>query len=683
MNRENIEKRTLIVPRAEERDYSYELFGVETRDEYKWLQDKDDPKVMEYIDAENSYADDVMSEAKELRNLLFQEIRDRIDENEISSRVKDGDFLYYSKYKKDLAYPIYCRRLIGSPDEEILLDQNKLAEGHDFCSLAPIKISHDGSKMLYGVDYDGAESFELHVADISSGEEIGTPILGAFGDFEWAADGESFFYTVSDEANRPYSLFLHTLGRDRERDVRLYEVEDREYSLYIESSKSKKYLFVVASAINSSYVDFIPLAEPLKDPSSLSPRIQGVEYYPYHAEGRFYLRTNDKSLDFKIISAEDLEPLEWFDSILAEDGRYIEDFEAFDEFIAIKERKNGNFYIRIVSKNFDGYVDLPDNPISVSFIENVSSNSPCLRFSIESFTTPLAVFDYYFMDCRLVEVWRRNVIGYDSSLYDSIRLFARSRDGVSIPITAAYRKDRFVKGSSPCFLMGYGAYGYSYDPSFSSDLVSLMDRGFMCATAHVRGGEELGRKWYLDGKLLKKKNSFYDYVSCCEFLKSEGFVGKIAAYGRSAGGLLIGASLTMRPDVMDMAVLEVPFVDALNTMLDESLPLTAGEYNEWGNPHNKEYFDYIRSYSPYDNIAEVKYPPLFIYAAWNDTRVMYWEPLKFMAKIRKARKDDNVSILKFDKSCGHFGASGRYDRLKEKAYLYSFIIFFLKEILDV
>lgn len=666
----------ISVPVAKTKEYTEEVNGVILSDPYRWLQDKESPAVRSYIDEENAYAEAVMSETGSLRQDIFEEIKARLDENETSAPVKDRGWLYYHRYEEGKSYPIYCRKKSADAEEEVILDQNELAEGEDFCSISQMRISPDGSKMLYGADFAGDEYFEIISVDLNTGEEYGEIIGKTTGDFEWDADGKGFFYTVPDDTRRPYSLFYHREGTDPERDVRLYSEDDCEYGLYIARAKSGKYLFVILGANDSSHSGIIPLGDPEADIRFLSYKRKGIDTTVYHACGRFFMRTNEDAENFKIMYAEDNEALEWKELIAHNENILIDDFEPFDSFAALKIRENGELKARVFTYDFefDSVIDIPAKYGSLDFTGNKSSDAGFLRFSCQSNINPPAVYEWDFGTKSLSKTWEKKVNGYDPSLYSCERIFAPSHDGKQIPMTIVYRKDAFKKGESPCFLMGYGAYGYSYDPSFSSAWISMLDRGFLCATAHIRGGEEMGRKWYLDGKLLNKKNTFLDFISCAEYVKKSGLAGKTAVYGRSAGGLLIGAVYTMRPDAFDMAAAEVPFVDALNTMLDESLPLTVGEFNEWGNPRDPKYFEYIRSYSPYDNIKATEYPPLYMYSALNDTRVMYWEPLKFMAKLRKTRTDSNVSILSLAKTCGHFGASGRYDGIMEKAQLFAFVI---------
>lgn len=668
--------KVLTPPRAEERPWSDVVCGVRIEDPYRWLQDRDDPAVREYVRAENAYADSVMEGMSGLCGELRSEIRGRMREDESTAPVREGDWDYYDRFVEGKAYPIKCRRRAGGGPEEVILDQNALAEGRSFCAVSSVRVSADGRRMLYGVDFSGDELYDVRCVDLASGREIDCGVAGVSGDFEWASDGRRFFYTALDDARRPFQLLLHTVGSDPERDVRLFSEEDCEYGLYISPSLSRRFLFVILMANDSCHSGFIPLDDPEADVRFLSPKVKGVEAFPFHAAGRFYLRTNEDAPNFRIDESPDSGELSWRAVVPHSPDSFIDDFEAFDDFVALKERRGGELGVRILSSGFseERAVELPCRFGSCEFEGNRSSSSGVLRFSCQSNVMPKAVYLWRFADGSLERIWSRSVPGYDPSLYETERIFAVSHDGERIPVTAVYRRDRFVRGQSPCLLMGYGAYGYSYDPEFSSPWISLMDRGFMCATAHVRGGQEMGRRWYTEGKLLKKRNTFLDFLACCDHLKSSGTVGKIAVYGRSAGGLLIGAVLTMRPGAFDLAAAEVPFVDALNTMLDESLPLTVGEFSEWGNPRVREYFDYIRSYSPYDNVRRTEYPPVYLYSAMNDSRVMYWEPLKFMARLRRDRTDSNVSILTLADCRGHFGASGRYDSIDEKARLFAFVI---------
>ncbi len=654
-----------------------EIHGHKREDYYKWLQERDDPAVMNYIESENNYFDGIMKKFAELTGLLYDEMKSRISGSDSSAPVKDGIYEYYFRYEDGLSYPIYCRKS-GGGEEEVILDQNLLARGSKFCAIGSLRVSDDHKYLLYSVDFSGNEIFEIRVKNLIEGFELDDIISETSGECLWANDGRSFFYTALDETHRPCRLFSHSLGTLQERDVQLYYEENQSFFLGIERSRSREYLFLIMASQDTSFVKYINLNDPSSDIMPLVEQVKGKEYYPEHRPGYFYLRTNDEAPNFRIVVSADSAPFEWSDFVPHSQDALIEHVEAFERFLVVKQRRNAAFEIHIFDSSAKriASIPLPDPYASLDLMGNRVFAAGDIRFSCESFVMPPTAFDYNVDSGDLKVVKRKNIPNYDESLYESTRLFVKSHDDVMVPVTLVHKKGVGAGDESPLFLIGYGAYGYSYDPSFSISLLSLIDRGFVCGIAHIRGGEEMGRQWYLDGKFFKKKNTFFDFISCCEYLISEKWTvkEKLVVSGRSAGGLLMGAVATMRPDLFSIVVAEVPFVDTLNTMLDETLPLTVGEYDEWGNPNRKEFYDYMLSYSPYDNIRHISYPSMFFFTALNDTRVMYWEPLKFVAKLRKYKTDENLLLLKTDCSSGHRGASGRYDSIQEKAVQYSFVL---------
>ena len=663
-------------PVAKEIPLETELNGDVRIDNYQWMQDKDDSAVTNYINAENDYLESVMKNSEGLVDNLYAEMKSRICETYETAPVKDGDYNYYYRYEEGKSYPIYCRK--SDKGEELLLDQNKLIGDNKFCSLASLKISPDTKMLMYSVDFQGDEIYEIRIKNLEKEYELDDIIKETSGSCEWANDGKSFFYTVCDETRRPYKLFHHALGTLQERDTVLFTEENQEFYFGIEKSRSKKYLFLISGAHDSSFAKYISLEDPSMEIVPLTDYKKGVEIYPEHRDGYFYFRTNENALDFKVTISKESSPFEQSDFIPHQKGVMIEDIMAFEKFLIIKQRKNGIFELFAVDETAKKIADISLNNkyAEPSLLGNKMFATDILRYSYESFITPYTSYDYNVLTGENKFVKQKEVPGYNSSLYETDRLYASSHDGLRIPISIFYKKDMLKKGENPFFLIGYGAYGYSYDPLFSANLLSLVDRGFVCGIAHIRGGSELGRDWYLNAKFLQKKNTFFDFIACAEYLIAEKWSAKdkLCISGRSAGGLLMGAVTTMRPDLFALTVAEVPFVDSLNTMLDETLPLTIGEYEEWGNPNKKEFYDYMKSYAPYENIKEINYPAMFFFTALNDIRVMYWEPLKFIAKIRKYKTDDNVVVLQTDCHSGHRGASGRYDSIKEKAIQYAFVL---------
>lgn len=663
-------------PVAKEVSLEMEIHGDTRIDNYRWMQDRDAPAVMNYINEENDYLESVMEKSKDLVDNLYGEMRSRICETYETAPVRDGEYSYYSRYEEGLSYPIYCRK--SDRGEEILLDQNKLIGDNKFCALGSFKISPDSKMLMYSVDFNGDEVFEIRIKKLDEGYELDDIIKDASANCEWANDGKSFFYVVCDETRRPYRLFNHVLGTLQERDTVLFTEENQLFFFDVEKSASKKYLFLMSGSHDSSFARYISLEDPSMEVVPLTDYKKGVLVAPAHREGYFYFHTNENALDFKVTISKESSPQDQSDFIPHQKGVMIEEILAFEDFLVVRQSRNGAFELFAVDGTAKKIADIPleDRYSEPNLYGNRMFKTNILRYSYESFITPYTSYDYNIITKENKLIKQKKVPNYDSSLYESKRLYAPSKDGMEIPISIFYKKDMLRKGENPFFLIGYGSYGYSYYPAFQSNLLSLVDRGFICGIAHIRGGCELGRDWYLSAKFLQKKNTFFDFIACSEYLIKENWSAKdkLCISGRSAGGLLMGAVTTMRPELFALTVAEVPFVDSLNTMLDETLPLTIGEYEEWGNPNKKEFYEYMKSYAPYENIKETEYPPMFFFTALNDTRVMYWEPLKFVAKLRKFKTDDNVIVLQTDCHSGHRGASGRYDLIKEKALQYAFIL---------
>lgn len=656
------------------------LHGDTRVDNYFWLRDRSDPDVIPYLEAENRYTEEVMAPAKSLRETLYTEILGRIQETDVSVPVKRDEYFYYTRTEQGQAYSIQCRKH-GSLDasEEILLDSNALAEGQKYFRLGNFAVSPDHRLLAYSIDLEGDESYTIRVKDLSTGQLLPDRIDNTYYTLEWANDNRTFFYTVLDAAKRPYRAFRHELGAAS--DALVYQEDDARFNLGLGKTRSRRYVFIELASPLTSELHYLEANDPGGEFRVLLPRRQGVEYDASHHGEYFYIRTNDQAKNFRLMRTEVNHPSaeNWQEVIPARAGVTIEGVDSFEDHIVVYERERGleKICIRAGSGALSHYVEFPEPVYSVGATGNAEYQTNLLRFNYTSLVTPASVFDYD-VRTRQRELKKQYEVhgGYDASQYQSERIFAKAPDGAEVPISLVYHRGFERNGASPLLLYGYGAYGHSIDPRFSSDRLSLLDRGFVFAIAHIRGGAELGEEWHDQGKLLRKKNTFTDFIACSEHLLAARYTSteRLAIMGGSAGGLLVGAVLNLRPELFHAAIAKVPFVDALNTMLDPTLPLTIAEYEEWGNPEQEESYRYIRSYSPYDNVARREYPAMLVTAGLNDPRVSYWEPAKWVAKLRALKNDSNVLLLKTDMGSGHFGPSGRYEGIKEVAFDYAFLL---------
>lgn len=669
-------------PIAKQAPHVDTVLGHERVDMYYWMRERDNPDVLEYLNAENAYTEAVMAHAQPLVDKLYQEIKGRIKETDLSVPVKDGEYFYYSRDEEGKQYKIHCRKK-GSMDapEEILLDENVLAEGREYMNVGTFAISPDHRLLAYSIDETGAERYDLVIKNLETGELYPDRIDGMTGDATWANDNKTMFYTVADDTWRPYQLYRHTLGTDRSEDVMIYQEEDDKFWMGVGRTKSDAYILVgIGSKVTDEWY-FLDANDPTGEFQVIRPREQSIEYSVDHHGDQFYILTNENAIDFKLMKAPVSSPAKehWTEYIPYRQGVKIDGMEMFRDYMVVKERENGLEQLLVIDMNTGDrhHIDFPEPVYSLGGGDNPEFYSEVLRFSYQSMVTPSSVYDYNLKTRERELRKQREVLGgFDPAMYHQERVFATARDGAQVPISMVYRKGLEMNGQNPVYLYGYGSYGISQDPYFSSSRISLLDRGFIFAIPHIRGGGEMGRQWYEDGKFLKKKNTFYDFIDCAEFLCKEGYTSpdKLIASGGSAGGLLVGAVINMRPDLFEVAIGAVPFVDVMNTMLDESIPLTVIEYEEWGNPNEPEYYEYMNSYSPYDNITKQDYPNLLIESSYNDTRVQYWEGAKWAAKLRQFNTGDNRLLLKTNMGAGHGGSSGRYDYLKELAFEYAFVL---------
>ncbi|MCK4462324.1 MAG: S9 family peptidase [candidate division Zixibacteria bacterium] len=659
------------------------MFEVEMVDNYSWLRDdsRSKPEVLDYLKAENAYTEAVMYHTEQLQDALYNEMLGRIKETDLSVPAQRDEYFYYSRTEEGKQYDIYCRKK-GSLEaaEEILLDVNRLAKGHDFLGLGTYEISPDHKLLAYSTDTAGNERYTLRVKNLETGELYPDEILKMSGSAEWANDNRTLFYTVPDDAWRPYKLYRHTLGQEEE-DLLIYHEPDNAFWIDIGKSMSMKYLLVDIGSQTSSEVRYLDADKSFGEFSIVHPRKPKHEYQVYHHGDMFYIVTNDSAKNFRLMRTPVSAPAKnnWREVIPHRDSVKLDRVVMFGGFMVLSEREDGLRQLRVMefSSSEAHRIEMPEPMYACSPGENIDFGSGILRFVYQSFATPRSVYDYDMLTKERALMKRKEVLGgFDPTQYQSERIYATAEDGTRIPISLVYKIGVNLDGTSPLYLNGYGAYGISMDPYFSSNRLSLLDRGFIYVRAHIRGGGEMGRYWYEDGRLLNKKNTFTDFIACGEHLIAKQYTctDKLVINGGSAGGLLIGAVVNMAPELCHIAIADVPFVDVMNTMLDASIPLTVIEYEEWGNPNEKEYFDYMMSYSPYDNVTAKAYPHMLITGGLNDTRVQYWEPAKWTARLRALKTDNNRLLLKTNMGAGHGGASGRYDYLKEIALEYAFIL---------
>ena len=688
-------------PVADARPYAYTVHGVTVEDPYHWLKDQsyptvDDPDVLAYLEAENAYFEAVMAPLGELVGTIFEEIKARQKPDDANVPVKEGGYYYQWRFEAGGQYRIWSRwpasgdeaeRADVAPTTEArtILDEPDLAKGLDYFRLGALSVSNDGRLMAYSTDTNGAERFTLRVKDLQTDALLGEVIENTAGNPVWSADDTAFFYTVLDENWRPYQVRRHRLGTPVETDVVVFEEHDPGFFVDVSSTSSKEYVVIASGDHVTAEVRLVPANEPERQPLLVAARRPHHDYVVDHQGDRFVIKTNDTHKNNRLVTAPNDDPSEaaWQTLVAGSNERYILTFQAFADFIAVEERIDGLDQIRLLKRSGESvHLEFPESVYTVGLGANEEFATRTLRLGYESMVTPETVFDY---DLDTDELRTRKVqeipSGYDASDYVTQRAMAPARDGVRVPVSIVYRKDTPMDGSAPLYLYGYGAYGSAMSPAFSTTRLSLLDRGFVYAIAHVRGGDELGYSWYEAGKLDQRTNTFNDFVDVARFLIGEGFTraGRIAIAGGSAGGELMGAVINQAPELWGAAAADVPFVDVLNTMLDTSLPLTPIEWPEWGNPiEDKAAFEFIRSYSPYDQLKPGRYPPILVTAGLNDPRVTYWEPAKYVAKLRTLKEDDNPLLLKTNMGAGHGGKSGRFDSLYEVAEEYAFMVWSLR-----
>jgi oligopeptidase B len=656
------------------------VHGDTRADDYFWLREKTSPDVAAYLEAENAYTDDVMAPTEPLQDALYREMLARIKETDLSVPYREGGYFYYSRTEEGKQYPIFCRRKgdLEAP-EEVTLDLNELATGHSFLSLGAYAVSDDGSLLAYSVDTTGFRDYTLYIKDLRTGE-LRPERIEKTGAMAWANDGQRLFYTVENHAKRPHRVYRHHLG-PAVPDVLVYEENDELFRAWVARTRSKGFLLMGSASHTTSEVRYLPADQPEGEWRLIAPRRHEHEYDVDHHGDRFYIRTNDRGRNFRLVSApiEHPEPEHWQEVVPHRPDVMLEGAEFFHDHYVLLEREQGLQRLQVTDlRNDDSHrIEFPEPAYSAFPSYNPEFDTHVFRYNYQSLVTPSSVFDYD-LDRRVSTLLKEQPVlgGYDRTQYVSERLQATARDGTRVPISIVYRKGLPRDGKAPLYLYGYGSYGYPLPVGFSSNRLSLLDRGMAVAIAHVRGGGEMGKAWHDDGRMRKKMNSFTDFIAAAEHLTAERYTSadRLVIEGGSAGGLLMGAVVNMRPDLFRLVVSKVPFVDVLNSMLDDTLPLTVGEYEEWGNPNDKEEYDYMKAYCPYTNLAPQAYPTMLVKTSFNDSQVMYWEPAKYVARLRTLKTDANPLLLKTNMAAGHGGASGRYDYLREVAFDYAFVL---------
>ncbi|HXG53119.1 MAG TPA: S9 family peptidase [candidate division Zixibacteria bacterium] len=659
-----------------------EKHGRKRIDPYYWLRERENPEVLAYLRAENERAERETAHLRALEDALFEEIKARFKPADQSVPYRKCGYFYYTRFEEGKEYPILARKR-GSLDaaEEIMLDGNELARGHEFFSIGGWAVSSGSDVLAYATDTVGRRVYTIHFKNLTTGETLDEAIPEATESLAWANDNRTLFYAKQDPVTlRSCRIFRHALGSDPSRDVLVFEETDETFSTYVFKTKSNRFIMIVSSQTLSQECRYLEADDPESEPRLLLARQRDHEYYVEHFEDRFLIRTNRGAKNFRLVAAPVEHPAEenWVEIVPHREDVLLSDFEVFARHLAVEERRRGLVHIRVIPwSGGAGHELVFDEPsYRAGFGDNPELDTALLRIEYTSMKTPVSIYDHD-MDTGERRLLKREEVlgGFDPDDYVAERLYAQA-DGVEVPISIVYRRGVEKNGRNPLLLYGYGAYGLSTDAAFSSPRLSLIDRGFVYAIAHVRGGQELGRSWYEDGKLLKKKNTFTDFIACAEHLIREGYTcpDLLFAMGRSAGGLLMGAIANMRPDLFKGIVAEVPFVDVVTTMLDPSVPLTTGEYDEWGDPNDEKYFDYMLSYSPYDNVEAKDYPHMLITAGLHDSQVQYWEPAKWVAKLRELKTDRNRLLFKTNMEAGHGGASGRFRRYRETAFCYAFLL---------
>ncbi len=683
-----------ILPIAEKIDYQVVADAGTRNDPYFWMrlsdeqkdseeQDEQTKKVFDYLNAENDYFQNVMKPTEQLQHKLYVEMTGRIKQEDESVPFLKNGYWYYVRYSEGAEYPVYCRKKGAlEAQEEILLDVNVMAKGHEYYNVVGLSVSEDNTKLAYGLDTVSRRIYTIYILDLVTGKYVGHPIPNTEGYVVWANDNKTIFYSKKDEETlRPDRIYRHTIGDNPETDKLVYHEKDETFYTAIEKSKSKKFLIIGSTSTLASYYKILDANNSLGEFTEFIPKESELEYQIEHFHDKFYIVTNLNAPNFRLMETPDTKTSKefWKEVIPHRKDVLLEDIDVFEDFFVLSERYNASTNISIIEHGTgkQKYLPFEETAYTVFTKDNYEINTEWLRFRYTSLTTPNSVYDFNMRTGEQILRKRETVVGgYNPSEYKTERIWAIADDGIKIPMSVVYKKGLTLNGNNPTLLYGYGSYGISIDPEFSSKRLSLLDRGFIFAIAHIRGGQEMGRYWYEDGKMFKKINTFTDFINCAEHLIKEGYTSsdKLFAQGGSAGGLLMGAVMNLKPDLFKGIVAQVPFVDVVSTMLDESIPLTTGEFDEWGNPKNEESYKYMLSYSPYDNIQSKEYPNVLITTGLHDSQVQYWEPAKWIAKLRDLKIDNNLLFLRTNMETGHGGTTGRFKVYEEIAQEFAFIL---------
>ena len=667
-------------PVAKKVAHETKIHGYTLKDDYFWLRDKKNPEVIKYMEAENAYTEEVMKPTKEFQEALYKEMLGHIKQTDLSVPSRIGDYYYYSRTQEGKQYPYQCRKK-GSLEgkEEVILDLNKLAEGHSFLGLGGFNVSDDGNLLAYSTDTNGYRQYTLYVKDLRTGQTLSEKIERT-GSIVWASDNKTIFYSTEDQVSkRSDKIWRHVVGSDK--NELLFEEKDELFDVGAGRSLDKKMIFMGSYAKTSREIHYLPSDNPTGQFKVVIPRSDGHEYDVDHYQGQFYITTNRNAKNFRVVTApiNDSSEKNWKPFIDHNPNIKIDGLTTFANHLVVSEKEGGLNYLRVIDmKSKQSHrITTDESDYALFLAGNPEYNTTTVRFNYQSMVTPNSVYDYD-MNTRQRKLLKQQEVlgGYDAKNYEAKRIWGVARDNTKVPISLVYKKGTKFDGTAPMLLYAYGSYGASMAPTFSSNRLALLDRGVIYALAYIRGGGELGEDWREQGRMMKKLNTFYDFIDCAEYLAKNKYTStdRLVIQGGSAGGLLMGAVVNMRPDLFKAVVAQVPFVDVMNTMLDASLPLTTSEWIEWGNPNEKTAFDYMIKYSPYDNIAAKDYPAMLIQVSLNDSQVPYWEGTKFLAKLRAMKTDKNVLLLKANMGAGHGGASGRYDALRETAFTYSFML---------
>ncbi len=669
-------------PRATIRPHELMAHGDTRVDNYFWLRERENPEVIDYLQAENEYLRKSLAHTEGLQTKLFEEMKGRIKKDDSSVPFLYNGYWYYTRFEKGGEYSLHCRRRDNSETEEVMLNGNSLDQGGGYFSLAGVRPSPDSKLVVYGVDTEGRRFYTLHFKNLETGQILPDVIVDVTGNVTWALDNKTLFYTRQDpETLRSFQVWRHILGTDSAQDQLIFTEEDETFSCSVHRTKSERYLVISSSQTLSTEERILEADDPLGEFQVFQPRRRDLEYQIEHQGDRFLIRTNDQAKNFRLMECglQNTGLDQWREVIPHRQDVYLEDVEVFENWLVTQERFDGLNHLKIIPG--DGsephLLDFGEPTWDVWLSANFNLDSQVLRFGYSSLTTPNSTFDYNMQTRAKTLLKQTEVLGeFQPQNYQAEYLQVPARDGTPVPVSLVYRKGFHPDGHSPMLLYAYGSYGYSMDASFASNRLSLLDRGFVFAIAHVRGGEEKGRTWYEDGKLLNKKNTFTDFIDCGNFLVAQGYTAhdRLFAMGGSAGGLLMGAILNMAPEVWRGVIAQVPWVDVVTTMQDSSIPLTTSEYDEWGNPADEEYYHYMLSYSPYDNVQAMDYPAILVTTGLHDSQVQYWEPAKWVAKLRALKTNNNPLLLKINMEAGHGGASGRFRRLEETALSYAFML---------